>query len=252
MTELITWQNMGSDLISLLGLETSPLGLKFITSESEIPEDTLRPHRNKGQHLAQCQAFALSRRQGLTIAMTMEDHWCWGPLLGYGLVPHQPALNIPATRRQAEILPRIDLNKYIGLLCGPLDKTFFVPDLALIYCNTAQLRQMLMAFKFSQKGLISSEFDPIDSCVYSVVPAFLNRQIRITLPDPGESERAGAEDYEIILSVPAEKIEQLCQGIVRAQSFAPPQKYVKNVRMQSDFQRPEFYGQLFKIWGLQD
>lgn len=242
---------MGSDLISLLGLETSPLGLKFITSESEIPEETLRPYRSKGQHLAQCQAFAMSRRQGLTVAMTKEDHWCWGPLLGYGLVPYQPALNIPATRGQAEILPRIDLNKYIGLLCGPLNKTLFIPDVALIYCNTAQLRRMLMAFKFSQNDLVSSEFDPIDSCIYSVVPTFLNGQIRITLPDPGENERAGAEDYEIILSVPAEKMEQLQQGIMRAVSFAPPHIYVKDVRMQSDFPRPEFYGQLFKIWGLQ-
>ena len=252
MTELTNWQKLGSDLISLLGLETSPLALKLITSESEIPEETLRPFKNKGQHLAQCQSFALSRRQGLTVAMTREDHWCWGPLLGYGLVPHEPALNILATRGQAEILPRIDLNKYLGLLCGPLNNTLFIPDMALIYSNTAQLRRMLMAFKFSQKDLVSSEFDPIDSCVYSVVPTFLKRQIRITLPDPGENERAGAEDYEIILSVPAEKLEQLCQGIVRVESFAPPQKYVKDVKMQSDFPRPEFYSQLFKIWGLQD
>ena len=105
MTELQDLQKWGAALISQLRLTSSPIGLKLVSSESDFPPNSFRPKRNKGQHLAQCQAFALSRLQGLTVAMAKEDHWCWGPLLGYGLVDHRPALSVPETRHQAAILP---------------------------------------------------------------------------------------------------------------------------------------------------
>ena len=121
----------------------------------------------------------------------------------------------------------------------------------MVYSNTAQLRVMLMALKFGGHDLVESLFDPIDSCVYSVVPTFLQRRIRITLPDPGESERAAARDDEIILSLPVEKIQVLVEGLARSKSFSPPANLTRDLTMIPDFPRPEFYKNLFKLWGLE-
>ena len=85
--------------------------------------------------------------------------------------------------------------------------------MVLIYSNTTQLRNLLLAIKYKEGKLVQSEFDPIDSCVYSVVPVIKNGDYRITLPDPGEYERAMAGEDEIILSVPAAKLEELVTGL---------------------------------------
>ncbi|NLO98310.1 MAG: hypothetical protein GX091_09645, partial [Peptococcaceae bacterium] len=53
-----------------------------------------------------------------------------------------------------------------------------------------QLLNILLAIKFKTASLIDSQFDPIDSCVFSTIPVIKNGKYRITLPDPGEHERA--------------------------------------------------------------
>ena len=77
----------GRELEQLLKLRTRPVALKMLKSEAEEPAGALRPKRDNGNHLAFCQAVSLARRQGLTVAMFKEDHWCFAPLLAYGITP---------------------------------------------------------------------------------------------------------------------------------------------------------------------
>ena len=44
-----------------LRLLTYPLAIKMVKSEEELPKDAIRPFRDKGYHLDNCQAFAMSR-----------------------------------------------------------------------------------------------------------------------------------------------------------------------------------------------
>lgn len=106
-----------------------------------------------------------------------------------------------------------------------------------------------MAIKYKDGVLVESRFDPIDSCVYSTVPVALDWQYRITLPDPGDYERALARDDEIILSVPPEKLGTLITGLKR---FEPSGTgHIRfNQEIYPDFTRPEFYKKLFEKWGL--
>jgi uncharacterized protein (DUF169 family) len=239
----------GAELEQYLLLKTSPVAIKMLEKESEIPENTFRPKRDRGYHLAQCQAFTLSRRQRLTVAMLKEDSWCWGPLTAYGLIDRSVCENFPATKDQSKLMPCFEQGKYIGLLSAPLKTARFEPDVVLIYANSAQLRTMLMVVKQQEKALVSSVFDPIDSCVYAVVPVITTGQYRITLPDPGEFQRALAGEDEIIFSVPKNKVQQLAAGLVEIEkinhgytSFCP--------EMRPDFPQPEFYRQLFRASGL--
>ena len=259
MTTIQQYNDYGETLEKSLILRTSPIAVKMIEKESDIPKGAIRPKRDRGYHLAQCQAFAMTRRQGTTIAMLKEDNWCWAPLIGYGLVkPFDEdtisynifmVSDMAAARRVMQNFPRLEYEKFIGIVSAPLKTANFLPDLVLIYCNPAQLRSMLMATKYREGFLVTSQFDPIDSCVYSVVPVISNGKYQITLPDPGEYERAMAGEDEIIFSVPRDKMEELISGL---KHFEQRKLSYTDLAMQitPDFHRPDFYRQLFKMWGL--
>ena len=259
MTTLDEFNSYGEELERLLLLRTYPIAIKMLEREEDIPEVAIRPKRDRGYHIAQCQAFALTRRRGETIAMLKEDNWCWAPLIGYGLVEPldentiSPLIyiveNMEAAKKVAKNFPRFEYGKYIGILSAPLKTASFKPDLVLIYSNTAQLRSMLMAIKYKEGYLLKSEFDPIDSCIYSVVPAIQNGDYRITLPDPGEYERAMAGEGEIILSVPPDRLEELVMGLRFFEKIKLGYTHL-TMEMRPDFPQPEFYKELFKMWGL--
>ena len=239
----------GEELERLLMLRTSPLAIKLLTPGEEIPQGAIRPKRDCGYHLAQCQAFSMSRRDRVSIAMLKEDSWCWAPLIAYGLVDRKIGADLILPRGQAELLPSLEYGKYAGIVSAPLKTANFSPDLVLVYSNTAQLRNMLQVVKNREKTLVTSQFDPIDSCVYSIVPVMQTGQYRITLPDPGECKRAMAGEDEIIFSVPENKIELLATGLRKAEDRKSGYTHV-GLELRPDFPQPEFYKKLFELWGL--
>jgi uncharacterized protein (DUF169 family) len=246
MTTPEEYRRYGDELEATLKLKTSPIAVKMLKQEKDIPQGAIRPKRDRGYHLAQCQVFTMSRRQGMTIAMLKEDNWCWAPLLAYGLVedPQDSFVNAHTS------FPRFEYGKYIGIVTAPLRSANFEPDMAMIYSNTGQLREMISVAKNLEKSTIKSEFDPIDSCAYAIVPVVTQRQYRITLPDPGERARAFAEDDEIIFSVPAEKLAGLAEGVKRSIAMQKNPDDWSHLLLRPDFPRPSFYTDLFRKWGL--
>lgn len=236
----------GEKLEQALMLRTSPIAVKMLEREEDIPEGALRPKRDKGYHLAQCQAFALARRQGQMVAMLKEDHWCFAALLAYGLVERDTEdefLNTYAS------FPSFEYGKYIGMVTAPLKTATYEPDLVLIYADPAQVRQILMWVKFSEKTTVFSEFDPIDSCSYSVVPVMEKGEYRITIPDPGEYARTASREDELIFSVPAAKLQGFIESMERTQGMERDSIW-RHIEMRPDFPRPDFYTNLFRKWGL--
>ena len=97
--------------------------------------------------------------------------------------------------------------------------------------------------------MVNSEFNPLDSCVYSVVPVIQKGGYRITLPDPGDYQRALAGEDEIILSATPDKIADVVAGLRHLEEIA--HGYLSHrMEMRPDFPRPDFYNMLFKQWGL--
>jgi uncharacterized protein (DUF169 family) len=246
MTTLREFNKYGGELENKIHLRTAPMAVKMLKSEKDIPEGAIRPWRDQKQHIAQCQAFALTRRQRQTIAMLEEDNWCFAPIIAYGLEdkPQDPELQLFME------FPRFPKGKYIGIVSAPLRTANFKPDVVIIYSNTAQLRNMLAPFNFgNNKNLVDcSLFLP--SCAYQVVPVMESGRYMVTLPDPGEYMRALSGEDEIILSVPASRMDEFMQGVKRFQegeySYERTSMY-----MLHDFPQPPFYQMLFKRWGLQ-
>jgi len=251
----------GKDIEKLIILRTAPVAVKVLKDESEIPEGSLRPKKDLNGHIALCQAFTLARRQRLNITMLKEDHWCFKPLIDYGLVePPESYLegltlypffisDKGAAAKRIKESMRLPLGKYIGLTCAPLERVNFDPDIILIYCNPGQLRHLLLAIGYKSGYQVTSIFDPIGSCVHSVIPPLLTGECAITVPDPGEYERAIAGEDEIIFSVPRKRLEDLMLGLWHLEnSMRGYNRFTYLIR--PDFPQPPFYQEYFRMWGL--
>ena len=246
MATVKEYNEYGELLEKAYSLRTSPLAVKMLTSESEIPENAYRPKRDDGIHYAQCQAFALSRRDMKTVAMLKEDNWCPAPITAYGLDerPERPDM-VPG---QAFGYYCFEPGKYIGILTAPLKDATFEPDLVLAYPTTNQLRNMLMALDPEDTENLNSRFFA-PSCAFAVVNPIQTQQYWVVLPDPGETARAVADDGEMMFSIPAAKMEGYIKRVREMQERFKNFK-MDGKLMQHDFAQPPHYVEAFKMWGM--
>lgn len=261
--EIRKFNEYGKKLEQSLKLRYNPQAVKLIENISDVPADAIYPMRDLGKHIALCQALAMSKRDGKTVFMQKEDHWCWNPLISLGHVECKPGMDSfeevakyigiadpEAAKKFFAEFPTLPLNKYVGILCAPLQTAEFVPDVVLINSNNAQLRAMIWGIKNKTGKLLESAFDVIDSCTWSIVVPMNERKYRITIPDPGDYERAMADEDEIILSVPCEKMEELMGGLEEILGTGMMGYTALSRAMDLDYARPPFYNTLFEMWGL--
>jgi len=261
-TPVETMNTYGSDLLNLLVLRTYPVAVKMLKDESEIPQGAVRPKKDLSEHYAACQAFGIVRRRSTTLAMFIEDHWCFEPIIGYGLVePPEDFLegsgsaffveDKEGARKRTSEISLLPYGEYAGMVLGPLHKANFVPDLTVIYCNATQLRHMLFSLMLKKGYRVTSTLDPIWSCVHSVVPSLLTGECEVTVPDPGEFERGGVGDDEMMLSIPTGKMEELMAGVYHYDKLGMGYRSFGR-ELKGDFQQPPFYRDYFKQWGLDE
>jgi len=216
---------LGVQIENLLRLKTFCLGLKLIGTEDNMPPRAKRPKKDLGYHLSLCQALAISRREGRSIALQKDDMWCFEPVLGLGFAePPKDFLEghnrfpgtvrtLEAGKNWAQAFPRLDPGRFKGIVSAPLTRVDFVPDIVIIYCDPAQLTQLLTAVNWNDGSDITCRLSGHAACVYSIVPVIQNEQFQITSPCMGDRRRALAQDDEIIFSAPMKKIFDLVKGL---------------------------------------
>ena len=233
----------GEELETSLLLRTAPIAVKMLEKEADIPKGAFRPKKDGGYHIAQCQAFGMSRREGKTVAMLKEDHWCPTALMAYGMVP-QPA----STAMFGESFERFEVGKYIGAVTAPLKSAAFMPDVVLLYANPAQIRGLLLPMMMGGGGSQVSTYLFLPSCAHCVVDPMKTGKYCVVLPDPGEYQRALTLEEEMIFAVPQAKMPTLMAGLKRGgRLYSHRDQYMS---MLPDFEQPQFYKDMFKGWGL--
>jgi len=244
MAGTTNYNRCGEEIESLLKLQTAPVSVKMLQSEKEIPESAFRPVRHKGYHYAQCQAFALSRRDRLTVAMLQEDNWCPAPLIAYGLVPF-PEKDAAA---QSNPYDHFAYGKYIGILTAPMQTADFLPDVILIYLNTNQLRHALLSLKEEERPLVKTNLFPF-SCAWSITSPVIHNEYWVNLPDPGEYVRALTQAGEMILSIPVTRLDSFMDNLYKY--FHESMFAGEQMMMQPDFPQPELYKKIFEDWSME-
>jgi len=258
LSELNQW---GGELEARLQLRTSPLAIKMLQRKEDIPEGAMRPLKDTGRHLDLCQAFAMSRREKMTVAMLKEDHWCYVPVISLGLAEPPdffleghgefPAKvgDLDTAKRLAKAYPRLDFGKYVGIVSAPLRKANFQPDLVAVYCDSAQLRCLLTGIKYKNGYLVTSEMDPSGACVQCTVPVLSRRECQVTVPCGGDRKRALARDDELIFSLPMEKMDDLIAGLRHFDEVGAG--YLQFVPdMKAEHPLPAVYVKIGKLLGL--
>lgn len=262
--DLTSCHKLGLQLEQVYSLPTKPVAVKWFERAAEVPEGVLFPVRDLGKHMALCQAVTCARKAGTAVALGKQDHWCWNPLVGFGMVPCRPGdaafdevvkvLGIEDRVKARAFLaafPRLPQDQYEAVAVAPLSDTPFLPDVVLIYGLPGVINRMFLTLKAMTGRNIISVFDGIDSCVYSTVPSFLTGECRVTLPDPGDQERAGAGADEVILTLPAALLDGFAQRIDRSAGFQRPKPPIPP-ELELDFARPPFYNTLYRLWGLEE
>lgn len=214
-----------------------PLAIKMLKEIDEIPPEALRPKKDIKACLSTCQCFSLSRKFGITIAQLFEDMWCPTPAMGFGLAePPQYFLeghtrypngveSLEAGATYAHNFPRFEVGKYMGFVSAPLTTASFEPDVAVIYCNSAQLLKLLLGTAYKDGRDVPSILGGHAACVYAVVPPLLKNECHVAIPCGGDRARAGAQDDELIFSVPKYKIADLAFGLEQKGTSSIPMRF---------------------------
>lgn len=257
---MMRFSQYAEELERLVRLDTYPLAIKLLKTQVEIPQSAKRPVRDLGYHLSTCQAFSMSRRDGATVAMLKEDMWCFEPVVGFGL--EKPPLRflegynrfpqdvetLEAGANFAQNFPCLEVGKYVGIMSAPLEASDFEPDLVMMYCTSTQLTLLLLGIAYKDGYDVTSTLSGHAACVYSVVPVLETGKCQVALPCRGDRYAAGAQDNELIFSVPCDRLDDLVTGlkaIAKAGTRLPGY-----VVIQPEYQLPESYVTLGKEIGM--
>lgn len=235
-----------------------PIAVKLIDSDQDIPKDAKMPRRDYGACMATCQCFALSRKYGETVAQVFEDMWCPEPVIGFGFrAPSKyfveghnrypgGVVSLEAGANWAKGFPRLEAGRHIGLVSAPLRMATFEPDVAVIYCNSAQLLRLLLGIAYEDGRDVDTVLSGHAACVYAVVPAILNGKCQVAVPCRGDRGRAGAYDDEMIFSVPKTQIGRLAHGLEQNGTG----HYPTGISMVPEYELSTSYAELARQLGM--
>ncbi|MBN1380166.1 MAG: DUF169 domain-containing protein [Deltaproteobacteria bacterium] len=225
MTELDRIHEYGEELEQRIRLKTYPLAVRLLRDESEIPERTLRPLKNLKRPMPLCQGLALSRKEGLAVAMFKEDMVCCEPIIGLGFAEApqyfldgnnrypEDVMDLNAGKNYASDFPRLEVGKYRSIISAPLKQAAFLPDIIMIYCNSEQISLLLLGREAKDGHDLKCSLSSHAACVYSVVPVIKKGECQVSIPCRGDRYIALAGEDELILSVPADKLGELIEGL---------------------------------------
>lgn len=235
-----------------------PLAVRMLESAEEIPEGAKTPRRDYGACMSTCQCFSLARKYGETVAQLFEDMWCPEPVIGYGLAePPEFFLegrnrypggvaSLQAGANWAQEFPRLEAGRYVGLVLAPLKTANFEPDIAVIYCNSAQLLRLLLGIAYEDGRDITTILGGHAACVYAVVPTILKGECQVAMPCRGDRGRAGTQDDELIFSVPKDKIGRLAHGLEQGGTGSYPTGF----SMTQEYGLSESYAEMARLMGM--
>ena len=215
MMDIEAFREGAGDLERLLRLQSMPIALRMLEEEEEIPEEAVRPMRDMGHHLSFCQALALSRRRGLTIAQTKEDMWCFEPVVGLGFVEppvkflegHNrfpaSASTLEAGGTWARNMPRFEFPGYSAVVTAPLETATFQPDLLMLYGSPSVMTQIMLAKNWLDGEDVISAMTGHAACVYYVVPPHKEQKLCMSNPCGGDLRRTGCDYLSMVFSAPA-------------------------------------------------
>ncbi|MDD5312999.1 MAG: DUF169 domain-containing protein [Dehalococcoidia bacterium] len=189
---------------------TFPVAIKLLRSESEVPEKVRRPVKDLGYQVALCQAIGLARRHGWTLLVGNEDQCCMGGATTMGFSVESPKVSALPAEGQDKSLNR---DEYKYMLCAPLHATGFDPDLIAIYLDPAQANRLVQAIVTGTGRQVAAFAPGFVDCGDVIARTFKYGECLFILASGGDRVYGSAQDHEVIVTIPASRIEAVIKGL---------------------------------------
>ncbi len=222
------WQDLGKELKRFTNMDTLPVSITFLKDKKDIPDGTRTPQKDLKVKMAHCQAQAIARKYGWTIAMTKEDLGCaisghtygWEPADKDGAVRFLTKMNYASNSEAAatilESFRTLKPGQCEAIIYSPLERTKIKPDVILMYLNPAQIMRCLHGSTYhSGKPITCSFSGRAASCTEGVIGAFLDQSPKVVVPGNGDRVWATAQDHEMVYALPASHLKDLVEGLAK-------------------------------------
>lgn len=252
------FRSYAEEIQKQLALQSSPMAVKMLAKEEDIPEGAKRPKTDFGVCLSQCQVFALTERHGMSIAMLKEDSWCPEPVIAFGFEKPPDSFleghtaypsyfeTLEAAANWARSFPRFGVGKYAGIVSAPLATANFEPDLVIIVCDSAQFMRLLMATTYRDGHEITPRLSAMAGCIYAVVPPMQGGECSLAVPCNGYRRYGGTQDDKLLFTVPAGKLENLVFALKRLTTSLLPIR----ISMHAEYMLINHYAEMAKLMGM--
>lgn len=216
---------------------TLPIAIKLLEREDDVPSDMKRPKRDFGLKLIPCQAFYLSRKSEVPLAMLKEDFntdVCPLGSIAFGMAPpidwwskgnisfEVYVKDWKAAEEMERNVFRFEYGRYAGILLAPLSKVNFNPDMVMIYCNSEQAMSLIIASRYDDGLPITTTISARGVCSDSVVQTIQTGKCHVCISCGGDRNMGKAESTEIVFTSPINKLQPIIDGLTNISKNRAP------------------------------
>jgi uncharacterized protein (DUF169 family) len=203
---------------------TQPVGVNLIRNPAIIDSLKIKV-RNK--RLAVCQQIAYSRMYSWSTWADAGTSHCAIGAACTGLITSPERIldgtvntgvyqeNQQAAAAMQQKMPRVQPG-VAGVLTYPLTRPFpgIVPDLVVIYVNSAQAMRFVQSFLYHQGGeFVMKSSGDAGVCSRAVAQVAMSGEPTVEIPCMGDRRFAMAQDHEMVVGIPYGWLERTAQGL---------------------------------------
>jgi len=100
-----------------------------------------------------------------------------------------------------------------ALVLSPLDEVKFEPDYLLIYANGGQMTLLMNGLQYYKYEVVESSFSGEGSCTDALPRCVATGKPSLCLPCLGERGFGQVNDDEMVLAMPADRLERTVKGL---------------------------------------
>jgi len=227
----------GKDMIEILGLSTSPVGVRFLRKGVAYPDGAkvLKQHRY-------CQAL-MKARHGEDVILDSENIACpaaaaafgfkalpHGLKSGKGLVGFGIVSQEAVGRRMFEAMLHLEAGEITAIHLYPLERTQFIPDVVVVEDEVERLMWIALAYLHATGGerIVSSTAILQATCVDSTIIPYLNQRLNLSYGCYGCRDATDIGPGEAVLGFPEKMLQKIVEHLNFLYKKAIPTSRGKN------------------------
>lgn len=206
----------------MLGLDSAPVGVRFILGKGEIPETALRLNQHR-----YCQALMRARR-GEHVLLDAQGINCPAAAAAFGFRPLPEGLQngkglvgfgIVSDEHVGKVMfahmPKLDVGVVQAIELFPLDQSPAIPDVVVVEDQVEKLMWINLAYLNATDGerLVSSTAILQATCVDSTILPYLEQRLNFSFGCYGCRDATDLAESETVIGFPASRLMEVMQHL---------------------------------------